>query len=209
MPKITVKNYDGNKVEEIVLSDFVFGLDPHQQAMYEVVRAQRAAMRQGNASTKDRSEVRGGGKKPWRQKGTGRARHGSSRSPIWRSGGVTFGPKPRKYNVKINKKVKHLALRSALSSHVKNNTLHVFDRFDLENHKTKVFYDVLKKNSLEGKSLLLLDDISEKLALSTRNIRNIQLSSVDHASTYDILKTKNLIVDKSALTKLEESLRNE
>ena len=102
MPKITVKNYDGNKVEELVLSDFVFGLDPHQQAMYEVVRAQRAAMRQGNASTKDRSEVRGGGKKPWRQKGTGRARHGSSRSPIWRSGGVTFGPKPRKYNVKIN-----------------------------------------------------------------------------------------------------------
>jgi large subunit ribosomal protein L4 len=209
MPNIQVVNQEGKSLQAIELSDFVFGIEPHQQAIFDVVQSQRAAMRQGTASVKDRSEVRGGGKKPWRQKGTGRARHGSSRSPIWRSGGVTFGPTPRSYRVKLNQKVRQLALRSALSFHVKNNTLIVLDALNLEQPKTKEFKAMLNATGVEGKVLVVAKEFSENLALAARNIPTVQFSLASHVSTYDILNAKTLLLTKDAALAIQEVLDNE
>lgn len=209
MPNIQVVNQEGKSLKAIELSDFVFGIEPHQQAIFDVVQSQRAAMRQGTASVKDRSEVRGGGKKPWRQKGTGRARHGSSRSPIWRSGGVTFGPTPRTYRVKLNQKVRQLALRSALSFHVKNNTLIVLDALNLEQPKTKEFKAMLNATGVEGKVLVVAKEFSENLALAARNIPTVQFSLASHVSTYDILNAKTLLLTKDAALAIQEVLDNE
>jgi len=209
MPNIQVVNQEGKSLKAIELSDFVFGIEPHQQAIFDVVQSQRAAMRQGTASVKDRSEVRGGGKKPWRQKGTGRARHGSSRSPIWRSGGVTFGPTPRSYRVKLNQKVRQLALRSALSFHVKNNTLIVLDALNLEQPKTKEFKAMLNATGVEGKVLVVAKEFSENLALAARNIPTVQFSLASHVSTYDILNAKTLLLTKDAALAIQEVLDNE
>lgn len=139
MPKLQVLNHEGSKVTDLTLNDYVFGIAPHNQALYDVVNAQRAAMRQGTHDTKTRAEVSGGGKKPWKQKGTGRARQGSTRSPQWRHGGIAFGPTPRSYDVKVNRKVAQLAMRSALSSHQANNSLVVVENLAVTQPKTKEF----------------------------------------------------------------------
>ncbi|MBE0700388.1 MAG: 50S ribosomal protein L4, partial [Acholeplasmataceae bacterium] len=153
MPKVEILNQSGKKVADLTLSDYVFGIEPHQQALYDVVNAQRAAMRQGTHDVKNRGEIRGGGRKPWRQKGTGRARQGSIRSPQWRGGGVVFGPTPRSYAIKLNQKVRQLALRSALSYHAANGQLKVVDSINLETPKTKLFQDFMTNLGIEGKTL--------------------------------------------------------
>src|SRR5690554_157763 len=158
MPKLSLLNQAGEKVGNIELSDHVFGITPHQQALFDVATAQRAAQRQGTHKVKNRTEVRGGGRKPWRQKGTGRARQGSIRSPQWRGGGIVFGPTPRSYKVKINRKVVQLALKSLLTDRFKSGNLVVVDIFDLEDFKTKKFVEILKNLNAYDKKVLVITE---------------------------------------------------
>lgn len=209
MPKINVLNQTGKTVAELTLSDYVFGIEPHQQALYDVVNAQRAAMRQGTHDVKTRAEVSGGGRKPWRQKGTGRARQGSIRSPQWRHGGIVFGPTPRSYAVKLNQKVRQLAMRSALSYHVANEQIKVLDSIQLEAPKTKQFIDMLQALNVEGKTLIISKTFGENEVLAARNIPTVAFSQVNHVSVYDILNCKNLIVTKDAIEVLEEVFGND
>ncbi len=209
MPKVNVYNQTGNAVAEVTLSDYVFGIEPHQQVLFDVVNAQRAAMRQGTHDVKNRGEVSGGGRKPWRQKGTGRARQGSTRSPQWRHGGVVFGPTPRSYAVKMNQKVRQLALRSALSYHAANGQLKVVESLAIEAPKTKLFQELLIKLGVEGKSLVVAKDFGDNEVLAARNIPSVAFSQVSHVSVYDILNCKNLIMTKDAIETLEEVLGND
>jgi large subunit ribosomal protein L4 len=209
MPKLNVLNQTGNKVADITLSDYVFGIEPHQQALYDVVNAQRAAMRQGTHDVKNRGEVSGGGRKPWRQKGTGRARQGSTRSPQWRHGGVVFGPTPRGYAVKLNQKVRQLALRSALSYHAANGQLKVVDTISIDAPKTKLFQALLTGLGVEGKTLVVAKSFGDNEVLAARNIPTVAFSNVSHVSVYDILNCKNLILTKDAVEALEEVLGND
>lgn len=210
MPNIDVLNKQGKSVDKVDLSDYVFGIEPHQQAIFDVVHAQRAAMRQGTHAVKDRSEVSGGGRKPWKQKGTGRARQGSIRSPQWRGGGVVFGPTPRSYRVKLNQKVRQLALRSALSYHLKNNTLVVIDAFELAEAKTKTFKDILTALQVVNKKVLCVSkQFTENDALSARNLPLVQFSNANHVSVYDVLNAKTLVVTKEAALALQEVLDHE
>lgn len=209
MPKVNVYNQTGSTVAEVTLSDYVFGIEPHQQALFDVVNAQRAAMRQGTHDVKNRGEVSGGGRKPWRQKGTGRARQGSTRSPQWRHGGVVFGPTPRSYAVKMNQKVRQLAFRSALSYHAANGQLKVVESLAIEAPKTKLFVDLLAKLGVEGKTLIVARDFGDNEVLAARNIPSIAFSQVSHVSVYDILNCKNLIMTKDAIETLEEVLGND
>jgi len=209
MPNVNLLNQTGNKVAELTLSDHVFGIAPHQQALYDVVNAQRAAMRHGTHDVKNRGEVSGGGKKPWRQKGTGRARQGSIRSPQWRKGGIVFGPTPRSYAVKMNQKVRQLALRSALSYHAANGQLKVVESLNIEAPKTKLFQDLLTTLGITGKTLIVSKDFSENEVLAARNIPTIAFSQVSHVSVYDILNCKTLLLTKDAVDVLEEVLGND
>ena len=209
MPKLDILNQSGEKVGSIELSEYVFGIEPHQQALYDVVKAQRAAMRQGTHKTKTRTEVRGGGKKPWRQKGTGRARQGSIRSPQWRGGGVVFGPTPRSYGVKVNKKVKNLALRSALSHFAKENKLVVLNELAFENGKTKDFNNMLNTLNLAGKTLFIAPKFNETEVRAGRNIPGVNFAESSHVSVYDILNNKNLVLTEAAVKNFEEALGNE
>ncbi|MFH1692814.1 MAG: 50S ribosomal protein L4 [Bacillota bacterium] len=209
MPNVNVLNQTGNKVADLTLSDYVFGIEPHQQALYDVVNAQRAAMRHGTHDVKNRAEVSGGGKKPWRQKGTGRARQGSIRSPQWRKGGIVFGPTPRSYAVKMNQKVRQLALRSALSYHTANGQLKVIDSLNMEAPKTKLFQELLSTLGIEGKTLIVAQTFNENEVLAARNIPTVAFSQVSHVSVYDILNCKNLLLTKDAIEALEEVLGND
>ncbi len=209
MPNINVLDQKGTKVADLTLSDYVFGIEPHQQALYDVVNAQRAAMRHGTHDVKNRGEVSGGGRKPWRQKGTGRARQGSTRSPQWRKGGIVFGPTPRSYAVKMNQKVRQLALRSALSYHAVNGQLKVVDSLNIEAPKTKMFVDMLASLGIEGKTLVVSGAFTENLVLAARNIPTIAFSQVSHVSVYDILNCRNLLLTKDAVEALEEVLGND
>ena len=210
MPKLNVLNQAGEKVGNIELSDHVFGITPHQQALFDVATAQRAAQRQGTSAVKNRSEVRGGGKKPWRQKGTGRARQGSIRSPQWRGGGVVFGPQPnRNYNVKLNKKVRNLAFRSALSLFMQNEKLVVLDDLVIENGKTKDFQAVLNNLKLEGKTLFVGRELVETNVRAGRNIPVVSFATTNHLSVLDILNSRNLVFTKDAINAIEEALGNE
>ena len=209
MPKLDIMNQSGKKVSDLTLSDYVFGIEPHQQALYDVVNAQRAAMRQGNASVKNRAEVRGGGRKPWRQKGTGRARHGSIRSPQWRGGGVVFGPTPRSYDVKLNQKVRQLALRSALSYKASNGQLVIVESVGIEEAKTKLFSQFLKEIGVEGKALVVATAFGDNEVRAARNIPTVAFSQVNHVSVYDILNCKTLVITKDAVQVLEEALGND
>jgi len=209
MPKLNVLNQTGKTVAELTLSDYVFGIEPHQQVLYDVVNAQRAAMRQGTHDVKNRGEVSGGGRKPWRQKGTGRARQGSTRSPQWRHGGVVFGPTPRSYAIKLNQKVRQLALRSALSYHAANGQLKVVDSLAIEAPKTKLFQKMLSDLGISGKTLVIASDFSDNELLAARNIPTVAFSLVNHVSVYDILNCKNLVITKDAVTALEEVLGND
>jgi large subunit ribosomal protein L4 len=209
MPKLNVLNQAGQTVAELALSDYVFGIEPHQQALYDVVNAQRAAMRQGTHDVKNRGEVSGGGRKPWRQKGTGRARQGSTRSPQWRHGGVVFGPTPRSYAVKMNQKVRQLALRSALSYHAANGQLKVVESLAIEAPKTKLFQEMLSNLGVVGKTLVVATDFTNNEMLAARNIPTVAFSLANHVSVYDILNCKNLVITKDAVAALEEVLGND
>lgn len=206
MLKVAVHNQEGANVNEIELNEAVFGIEPHKQAMFDMVLLQRASIRQGTHDTKGRSEVRGGGRKPWRQKGTGRARQGSIRAPQWRGGGTVFGPTPRKYGFKLNKKVARLALRSALSCKVADNEFVVLDKISFGAPKTKDMIKVLENLNVKGKTLLVMDEIDENVRLSARNIPGVMVLDSHGINVYDILNSNNMIVTEAAVKVIEEGL---
>jgi large subunit ribosomal protein L4 len=185
------------------LDDAVFGIEVNERALQLAVVQNLANRRQGTKNTKTRAEVRGGGRKPWRQKGTGRARQGSTRAPHWTGGGVAFAPKPRDFSFKLNKKVKRLALKSALSSRVEENKLVVLDKLTLPEIKTKEMQKVVNNLKLE-KALVVIDSESENVRLSTRNIPNIKTAGIETINPYDILKFDTFVVTKSAVAKIQE-----
>lgn len=206
MPKVALLNQTGKNVGEIELSDSVFNVEPNQQVLYEVVKAQRAAMRQGTHKTKGRSEVRGGGRKPWKQKGTGRARAGSTRSPIWVGGGTVFGPTPRDYSLKVNRKVRRLALKTVLTLKVRDDAFKVLDALSLESIKTKGMVEVLNNLNLSGKIMVILPEGNENVIKSARNIPGVVVTSVSHASVYEIMNYKNVLTTVDAVKLYEEVL---
>ncbi|MCL2837494.1 MAG: 50S ribosomal protein L4 [Oscillospiraceae bacterium] len=204
MPKVPLMDKTGKNIGDIELSENVFGVDVNTDVMHEVVVNYLANQRQGTQSTKTRAEVRGGGKKPWRQKGTGRARHGSTRSPIWTGGGVTFAPKPRDYSYTVNKKVKRLALKSALSSKVLAENVIVLDGFKMDEIKTKEVATVLKNMGIVGKALIVLPENDQTVVRSARNIRGVDATFVGQINTYEVLNHTKCIILKDAVAKLEE-----
>lgn len=203
-----VKVYDQNKTEagDITLAPEVFEVEVKPEILNLVVRAQRAAMRAGTHAVKTRADVSGGGAKPWRQKGTGRARSGSSRSPIWRGGAIVFGPQPRDYSFKVNKKVRRLAMRMALSSRLAAESLMVVKSIDLPEVKTKLMADVVSKLGL-GKALIIANGADEKLALSARNLPGITVQNVEQLNVYDVLRHKQLVLLESAVEPVQERLK--
>lgn len=206
MPKVALLNQTGSNVGEIELNDSVFGIEPNQHVLFEAVIMQRASLRQGTHKVKNRSEVAGGGRKPWRQKGTGRARQGSIRSPQWRGGGVVFGPTPRSYSYKLPKKVRRLAIKSALSSKVVDNSIVVLEDLALNAPKTKEMAAVLKGLSVERKALIVTADNNENVALSARNIPNVTVVTANGVNVLDVLNHDKLIMTKAAVQKVEEVL---
>lgn len=204
MPKVAVYNVSGEQVSEIELKDSVFGVEVNKHVLYEVVKNQLANKRQGTQSAKTRGEVRGGGRKPWRQKGTGRARHGSIRSPLWVGGGVVFAPKPRDYRYTLPKKVRRLAMKSALTSKVNNNELIVLDELNLQTPKTKEMASILKNLKVDRKALIVMADKNEAVIRSARNIPGVETTSVNTLNVYDILKYDKFIITKDAVQKVEE-----
>jgi len=210
MPTVALLNQTGAKIKDIKLADAVFGIEPNQQVLFDVINAQRAALRQGTADTKERSEVSGGGRKPYRQKGTGRARQGSIRAAQWVGGGTVFGPTPRDYSVKVNRKVRRLGLRSVLSAKVLRNELTVVDKIELQDAKTKLFAKVLDDLKVsEKKTLVVVGSVDEKIALASRNIKNAYLTTAEHASVLDIASYKNLVLTLDAVKYFEEGLAND
>ena len=206
MPKVALFNQSGSKVGDIELNDTVFGIEPNKHVLFEAVLMQRASLRQGNHKVKNRSEVRGGGRKPWRQKGTGRARQGSIRSPQWRGGGVVFGPVPRSYSYKLPKKVRRLAIKSALSSKVVEENILVLEALSFDAPKTKEFANVLKGLSINAKTLVVTDGLDENVALSARNIPGVTVVQADGISVLDVIGHDKLVMTKSAVEKVEEVL---
>jgi len=204
MPKVAVYNMLGAQVGEIELNDDVFGIEPNKAVMYDFIKMQLANKRQGTSSTKTRTEVRGGGKKPWRQKGTGRARVGSSRNPVWRGGGIAFGPKPRDYSYKLPQKVRRLALRSALSSKALDNKIVVVDEFNFDQPKTKVMVQALEALKVGKKTLLVTADGNVNVVKSARNIEGVKPMRADFINVYDILKHDTLLITKDAVAMVEE-----
>ncbi|MDO4543623.1 MAG: 50S ribosomal protein L4 [Clostridia bacterium] len=203
MPNVALYDMKGEVIGEIELSENTFGQPVNKAVMHQVVVAHLANCRQGTQSAKTRSEVSGGGKKPWRQKGTGRARQGSTRSPQWRHGGVVFAPKPRDYSQQVNKKVRRIAMKSALSSKVLDSELIVFDELKLENAKTKEMVKVL--NAVEAKkALIVLSDMDDAVIRASANIPNVATTQVGTLSVYDILKYEKLILTKESAAKIEE-----
>lgn len=203
MAKVDVLNIKGEKVEELDLCDDIFGIEPNEAVVHQVVVALLANKRQGTQSAKTRAEVRGGGRKPWKQKGTGRARAGSIRSPLWKGGGIIFAPKPRDYTQKINKKMRRLAMKSVLSSKVLDNELIVLDSLSFDAPKTKSMIEVLN-NINTKKALVVLADNNESVYKSARNIPGVALATVDTLNVYDMLKYYNLVLTKEAAQKIEE-----
>ncbi|EGL82014.1 ribosomal protein L4/L1e [Caldalkalibacillus thermarum TA2.A1] len=204
MPKVTLYNQNGSIVGEIELADSVFGIEPNQYVLHDAVVMQRASMRAGTHATKNRAAVRGGGRKPWRQKGTGRARHGSIRAPQWVGGGVVFGPTPRKYGYKLPKKVRRLAIKSALSSKVKNDEIKVLDQLTLEKPKTKEMVNILKNLDVNRKALIVTDNYDDNVALSSRNIPGVTFVTAEGINVLDVLAHDTLIITKDAVAKVEE-----
>ncbi len=204
MPKVNVYNMLGEQVGEIELSDNIFGIEVNQHVVYEVVKNQLANKRQGTQSTKTRAEVRGGGRKPWKQKGTGRARQGSTRAPHFTGGGVTFGPKPRDYSYKVPKKIRRLALKSALTSKVLNNEIIVIDEINFETPKTKDMANFLSKINADKKALIVMGEKNTNVIKSASNIPNVATALVNTINVYDILKYNSFIITKDAVRKVEE-----
>ena len=204
MPKIDVYNMEGKKVSDVELNDNVFGIEPNEAIVHSVLVNYLANQRQGTQSTKTRAEVRGGGRKPWRQKGTGRARQGSIRAPQWVKGGIALGPKPRSYKYTVNKKERRLAIRSVLSSKVLENNLVVLDKAEMKEIKTQAMVKTLANLKVEGKTLILLPERNENVQKSARNIKNVKTTLVNTINVYDLLKYNKLVVTLDAVKKLEE-----
>ena len=204
MPKIDVYNIEGKKVNDVELKEDIFGIIPNEELVHSVIVNYLANQRQGTQSTKTRAEVRGGGKKPWRQKGTGRARQGSIRAPHWVGGGIALGPKPRSYSYKLNKKERRLAIKSCLSSKVIENELTVVDKSEFNAIKTKEVAKMLNSLKLEGKTLILLPEKNEIIQKSARNIKGVKTLSVNTINAYDLVNYKNLVVTLDTVKRLEE-----
>lgn len=204
MPNIDVYSVEGKKVKEIELKEEIFGIEPNEAVVHSVLVNFLANQRQGTQSTKTRAEVSGGGRKPWRQKGTGRARQGSIRAPQWVKGGIALGPKPRSYSYTVNKKERRLAIKSMLSSKVLENALVVVDTLDLKEIKTKEMVKILNNLKVEGKTLMLLPEKNENVQKSARNIEGVKTTLVNTINVYDLLKYKNLVMTLDTVKKLEE-----
>lgn len=204
MPKIDVYNMEGKKVSDVELNNNVFGIEPNEAIVHSVLVNYLANQRQGTQSTKTRSEVSGGGRKPWRQKGTGRARQGSIRAPQWVKGGIALGPRPRSYKYTVNKKERRLAIRSVLSSKVLENNLVVLDKAEMKEIKTQAMVKTLANLKVEGKTLILLPERNENVQKSARNIKNVKTTLVNTINVYDLLKYNKLVVTLDAVKKLEE-----
>lgn len=206
MPKVAVYNVSGAQVGEIELNDTVFGIDPNTHVLHSAVVMQQASQRLGTHKVKGRSEVRGGGRKPWKQKGTGRARQGSIRAPQWKGGGVVFGPTPRDYGFKLPKKVRRLAIRSALSSKVIAEQIIVLDELNLNQPKTKEFAAILNNLKVDRKALIVSGDFNDNVALSARNIPGVKFVAADGINVLDVMVHDKLIITKEAVQKVEEVL---
>ncbi|QQK74335.1 50S ribosomal protein L4 [Salicibibacter cibarius] len=206
MPKVTVYNQTGSEVGDTELTDSVFGIKPNESVVHDAVVMQQASLRQGTQKAKTRSEVRGGGAKPWRQKGTGRARHGSNRSPIWTGGGVIFAPTPRNYGYKLPKKVRRLALRSVLSAKVQDDALIVVDDLHFDVPKTKEMVNILSSLSAEEKTLIVTADDNENLKKSANNLQNVKTIDAKGVSVLDVINSDKLIITKKAVENVEEVL---
>ena len=206
MAKVSLFNQAGSSVGEIELNDKVFGIEPNESVLFEAIISQRASLRQGNHKVKNRSEVAGGGRKPWKQKGTGRARQGSIRSPQWRGGGVVFGPTPRSYSFKLPKKVRRLALLSALSTKVREESIVVLEGLAFDAPKTKDFVKVLSNLSIDKKALFVTADLDETVALAARNIPGITVVSATGINVLDLIGHNKLVMTKAAVEKVEEVL---
>lgn len=204
MSKVSVYDMAGKQVAETELSDAVFGIEPNEAVMHAMVVNYLANQRQGTQSTLTRTEVRGGGRKPWRQKGTGHARQGSIRAPQWTHGGVAIGPKPRDYSYTLNKKVRRLAMKSALSSKAQNADLIVLDALDLEGYKTKNIVNMLNALDVNGKALIVTAEADQKVVKSAANIPGVKTAAVNTLNVYDILNHDKFIVVKNAVEKIEE-----
>ena len=204
MPKVDVYNMQGKKVSDVELNEAVFGIEPNENIVHSVLVNYLANQRQGTQSTKTRAEVRGGGRKPWRQKGTGRARQGSIRAPQWIKGGIALGPKPRSYKYTVNKKERALAIRSVLSAKVLENELVVVDNMPLKEIKTKEMVKALNNLKVEGKALIMLPAKNENIQKSARNIEGVKTTLVETINVYDLLKYNKLVVTEDTVKKLEE-----
>ncbi|MDM5336026.1 50S ribosomal protein L4 [Fictibacillus enclensis] len=206
MPKVAIYKQDGSQAGDLELNASVFGIEPNQNVLFDAVVMQQASQRQGNHDVKNRSEVAGGGRKPWRQKGTGRARQGSIRSPQWVGGGVVFGPTPRSYSFKLPKKVRRLAIKSALSSKVIDNNLVVLDALSFDAPKTKDMKQVLTNLSADRKALVVTGDFNEFVALSARNIPGVTVVTASGVNVLDVLNHDKLVMTRDAVEKVEEVL---
>jgi large subunit ribosomal protein L4 len=207
MEKMSVLNINGDKVKDITLNAAVWGIEPNDAVLYDAITLTRNAQRQGTHATKSRSEVSGGGRKPWRQKGTGRARQGSIRAPQWYHGGIVFGPQPRSYDKKMNKKERRLALRSALTYKALNSDLIIVESFNVESVKTKDMVNILSKfNVVNEKVLIVVKELTENMILATRNLANVILLESNEINTLDIVAADKMIVTADAVASIEEVL---
>ena len=204
MPKIDVYDIKGKKVNDVELAESIFGIEPNESIVHSVLVNYLANQRQGTQSTKTRAEVRGGGKKPWRQKGTGRARQGSIRAPQWVKGGIALGPKPRSYKYAVNKKERRLAIKSLLSSKVLEKELTVVDKLELSEIKTKTMVKALADLKVEGKTLIVLADKNENVLMSSRNIEGVKTILLNNINVFDLLKYNNLVLPLETVKKIEE-----
>ena len=206
MPKVTLFNQDGSKNGEVSLNDTVFGIEPNDSVIFDAVLMQRASMHQGTHAVKNRSAVRGGGKKPWRQKGTGRARQGSIRSPQWVGGGTVFGPTPRSYAYKLPRKVRRLAIKSVLSQKVLDEGLVVVNELKFEQPRTKAFAEVLSNLDVNSKVLVVLEDDNANAALAARNLKNVTVIPAKGLNVLDVINNDKMVITKGALSQVEEVL---
>ncbi|NLJ72229.1 MAG: 50S ribosomal protein L4 [Syntrophomonadaceae bacterium] len=204
MPKVNLYDMSGAQIGELDLNDSIFGIEPNEAVMADFVKMQLANKRLGTSSTKTRAEVRGGGRKPWRQKGTGRARVGSTRNPVWVGGGVAFGPRPKDYSYRLPKKVRRLALKSAYSTKVKENSIIVVDKLEFNEPKTKEMVKTLSNLNINNKTLVVTLDANENVTKSARNIPGVKPLRVDFVNVYDLLKYDTLLITKDAVARVEE-----
>jgi large subunit ribosomal protein L4 len=206
MKKQPILDLTGTKVGDLTLNEMIWGITPNDAVLYDAITLARNSQRQGTAKTKTRSEVSGGGRKPWRQKGTGHARQGSTRAPQWVGGGTVFGPTPRSYSKKMNRKERRLALKSALSYKVQDKELIVLDNLNLESNKTKDMLKVLEAIKANKNILIVVDELTDNVILSTRNIPNVALLQANEINTLDVIASDNLVITKEAVKQIEEVL---